>query len=433
MADINFLEVDTGKILDDVLRGLEKYVQEPLFPGDERRIFGEALAMVIGAMFQTINDGCRQRLLRYARDEVLDALGENRGIQRIQPTPAETVLQFSVEIPLRNNVIIPSGLRVTGPSNLYFKTTQTVVLQAGTKSVNVIAECVDGGSHANEIEVGQLDTIVDVSEIPQIKTVSNLIETHGGGDTETDDALRERIRTAENAASCGTQSSYKSWTLSANSRISDAVISTGTEHVTIEKPVVDGKVYLCAPALISGTLESENDFTILSSDDDGLITLSVDPDLDSITLKFERTRYGVVTVMPIMAGGEVPDEDVLNDVREVLSRPEVKPLTDKVEVLAPDRVPYDIELEYWTTSLEEAASVQTIEGDGGSIDDYIYWQDSTTQDINPDQLAKRVLCPHDGGTGATRVKVIKPEYRVLSQSEVAKWSGKLTVRHSVRG
>ncbi len=433
MADINFLEVDTGKILDDVLRGLEKYVQEPLFPGDERRIFGEALAMVIGAMFQTINDGCRQRLLRYARDEVLDALGENRGIQRIQPTPAETVLQFSVETPLRNNVIIPSGLRVTGPSNLYFKTTQTVVLQAGTKSVNVIAECVDGGSHANEIEVGQLDTIVDVSEIPQIKTVSNLIETHGGGDTETDDALRERIRTAENAASCGTMSSYKHWTISANAKIVDAAVSTGEERITVQKEAQNAKVYLCAPDLIPGTLKVDCSHSILSTDDDGLVTLAVDPTITTVTCSYRRKKDGVVTIMPVLAGGEIPDDDVLDDVREVLNRPEVKPLTDKIEVLAPKTVPYDIELEYWTTSLDEAEVVQTIEGAGGVIDDYIFWQDSTSQDINPDQLTKRVLCPHAGGTGASRAIVILPAYRDLDKTEVAKWSGKLTVRHSVRG
>ncbi|MDE5758626.1 MAG: hypothetical protein K2H85_08440, partial [Allobaculum sp.] len=84
--DINFLEVDSGKILDDTLNLLEQANSAPLYAGDERRIFGEALAMVINTMAQTINDGCRQRLLRYARGEVLDALGENRGVERILPS-----------------------------------------------------------------------------------------------------------------------------------------------------------------------------------------------------------------------------------------------------------------------------------------------------------------------------------------------------------
>ena len=431
--DINFLEVDSGKILDDVLSQLEQHVQEPLYPGDERRTFGEALAMVINAQVQTINDGCRQRLLRYARGDVLDALGENRGVSRIRPTPAETILQFSVENVLTMNVIIPAGIRVTGPDNLFFKTTQTVVLQAGKKTVNAPAESIDGGSQYNEIAVGKLDTIVDKSEIARISGVTNLVETFGGGNIEDDEALRERIRTAENAASCGTESSYRYWTISANAKIVDAAVSASEEIVRVEKTAKDAKVYLCAPDLIPGTLKVDCSYSVLSTDDDGLVTLAVDPTITTVTCSYRRKKDGVVTIMPILAGGEIPDDDVLDDVREVLNRPEVKPLTDKIEVLAPKTVPYDIELEYWTTSLDEAEVVQTIEGSGGVIDDYIFWQDSTSQDINPDQLAKRVLCPHTGGTGATRARVILPVYRELDKTEVAKWSGKLTVRHSVRG
>lgn len=431
--DINFLEIDSGKILDDILNQLEQGVSEPLYPGDERRIFGEALAMVINAQYQTINDGCRQRLLRYARGDVLDALGENRGVSRIRPTPAETILQFSVENVLTMNVIIPAGIRVTGPDNLFFKTTQTVVLQAGKKTVNSPAESIDGGSQYNEIAVGKLDTIVDKSEIARISGVTNLVETFGGGNIEDDDALRERIRTAENAASCGTESSYRYWTISANAKIVDAAVSASEEIIRVEKTAKDAKVYLCAPDLIPRTLKVDCSYSVLSTDDDGLVTLAVDPTITTVTCSYRRKKDGVVTIMPILAGGEIPDDDVLDDVREVLNRPEVKPLTDKIEVLAPKTVPYDIELEYWTTSLDEAEVVQTIEGSGGVIDDYIFWQDSTSQDINPDQLAKRVLCPHTGGTGATRARVILPVYRELDKTEVAKWSGKLTVRHSVRG
>lgn len=431
--DINFLEIDSGKILDDILNQLEQGVSEPLYPGDERRIFGEALAMVINAQYQTINDGCRQRLLRYARGDVLDALGENRGVSRIRPTPAETILQFSVENVLTMNVIIPAGIRVTGPDNLFFKTTQTVVLQAGKKTVNAPAESIDGGSQYNEIAVGKLDTIVDKSEIARISGVTNLVETFGGGNIEDDDALRERIRTAENAASCGTESSYRYWTISANAKIVDAAVSASEEIIRVEKTAKDAKVYLCAPDLIPGTLKVDCSYSVLSTDDDGLVTLAVDPTITTVTCSYRRKKDGVVTIMPILAGGEIPDDNVLDDVREVLNRSEVKPLTDKIEVLAPKTVPYDIELEYWTTSLDEAEVVQTIEGSGGVIDDYIFWQDSTSQDINPDQLAKRVLCPHTGGTGATRARVILPVYHELDKTEVAKWSGKLTVRHSVRG
>ena len=433
MAELNFLETDSKEIYNTVLNLLEQAIATPLNAGDERRIFGEALVMVINTMFQTINDGARQRLLRYARGEVLDALGESRGVTRITPSVAETTLRFSLESPISSNIIIPSGIRVTGPSNLFFETSQTVVLPAGLSSITAPAVSVEGGSEYNDIAIGELDTIVDKSQIPQISAVTNTTMTSGGGNTEDDYAYRERIRTAENGLSCGTEAGYRFWTLSANSKIVDAAVSTGEERIEITKSVQDGKVFVCAPNYIEGTMTSpDGDFSLLY-EDDGLITITPEnEELETMRLSFIRKRDGVVSVMPILAGGEVPSEDVLEDVREMLSRPEVKPLTDYVRVSAPSLVFYDVELEYWTDLLTEADTVQAVEASDGAISQYIYWQDSTAgQDINPDQLAKRVLSPSTG-TGAVRVKVIKPDYVELSQTEVAKWSGNLKVSHQNR-
>ena len=434
--DINFLEVDSGKILDDTLNLLEQANSAPLYPGDERRIFGEALAMVLNSMFQTINDGCRQRLLRYARGEVLDALGEYRCVQRILPSKAETILQFRVESPQASNVIIPAGVRVTDANSFFFETTKTVVLASGTLFVNAPASSIEGGSQYNGIEIGELNTIVDKSTIPQISQVKNLVMTSGGGNVESDDTYRERIRTAENKLSCGTESSYLFWTLSANPKIVDAAVSTGEELVEAVKPIVDGKVYLNGIGMVEGTLEAEVDFKIEKHDDE-LVILNIDQENEDETpeelfISFKRKRDGVVVIRPILAGGEVPTEDVLEDVREVLFRPEVKPLTDYVQVVAPDLVFYDIELEYWTDILTEADTIQAIEDPDGAISQYIYWQDSTAgQSINPDQLLKRVLCP-TVGTGALRARVIKPEYKELAKTEVAKWSGQLKISHKTR-
>ena len=96
MPDINFIETDAKKVSDTVLEELENGANEPLYPGDERRIFGETLAQVVVTIYNTVNDACRQRLLRYARGEVLDALGENRDVTRISPTSATTTLRFGV-------------------------------------------------------------------------------------------------------------------------------------------------------------------------------------------------------------------------------------------------------------------------------------------------------------------------------------------------
>lgn len=127
---------------------------------------------------------------------------------------------------------------------------------------------------------------------------------------------------------------------------------------------------------------------------------------------------------------------MLADVLAACSADDVRPLTDMVTVEAPETREYDIELTYYTTKANESEVVQNVEGSGGAIDQYINWQGSTlNQDINPDELRKRILCPDwaDDLIGATRVQIIKPEYTELNSTTVAKFSGKKTVKHIVRG
>ena len=96
MSELKFIDTEAGPIRDGILEDLENGVGDPLYPGDERRIFGEALAQVVVAVYNSVNDACRQKMLRYARGDVLDALGENRDTARLDPTFATTTLRFGV-------------------------------------------------------------------------------------------------------------------------------------------------------------------------------------------------------------------------------------------------------------------------------------------------------------------------------------------------
>ena len=137
---------------------------------------------------------------------------------------------------------------------------------------------------------------------------------------------------------------------------------------------------------------------------------------------------GRVKIVPICAGGELPSEDVLADVLAVCSSDDVKPLTDLVTVEAPSVESYDIELTYYTTTANESAVVSAVEGSGGAIDSYVYWQDSALdQDINPSELMKLIL-----NAGATRVEITSPVYTELGETTVAKFSGTATVTHVAR-
>lgn len=448
MAEINFIETSADAIVSNVLEQLENGVAEPLYPGDERRIFGDALAAVLVSVFNSVNDACRQKMLRYARGNVLDALGENRDVKRLVPTYATTTLRFRISEPVASNIVIPSGLRVSSDFNRYFLTDRTVVLYAGALSVDVPATAEKGGSDYNGIEPREIKTIIDISEAVLIDTVTNLTETTGGGDIEGDDAYRERIREAENKLStAGPAKAYKYWALSANSLVSDAVVQSEREEVTRTLPVYAGCAFIGGDTLLPATLvvylpsgaeaTEGTDYTATYSDD--LLMLELSGRLASatmVTIKISRDMRGCVKIVPICAGGELPSDEVLADVLTVCSADDVRPLTDRVTVEAPSVVYYDIDLIYYTTKANESEVVQNVEGSDGAINRYVYWQGSNLdQDINPDYLRKLILAPDWSNelTGATRVEITAPQFTELNSTTVAKFSGNLTVRHIVKG
>lgn len=448
MSEIQFIDTNAQTVLASVLEELENGVSEPLYPGDERRIHGEAMAQVVVAFYNVVNDSCRQRMLRFARGAVLDALGENRDVYRQESTFATTTLRFGVSEPVTSNIVIPAGLRVTGDYAHYFITDEAVVLYAGSEYVEVTATAENGGEEYNDMAPGSIDTIVDVSEVPLIDYVSNVDATDGGGDEEADEPFRERIREAENRLStAGTAKAYKFWALSANPLVSDAVVESKTETVKRTLPVYAAHAFQGGANLLPDTLTvylpdgtaaaPGMDYTAAYSDE--LLTLTLSGALanaQEVQIQITRNMYGRVKIVPLCVGGDLPDEDVLADVLAACSADDVKPLTDQVFVEAPDVESYDIELTYYTTKANQAEVVRNVEGDGGAIDQYTEWQDaSLDNDINPDELRKRILGPDwaEGLTGASRVDIVKPVYKELPRTTVAKFSGNLKVSHIVKG
>lgn len=447
MSELKFIETDAKKVSDSVLEELENGVNEPLYPGDERRIVGDALAQVVVTVYNTVNDACRQKMLRYARGAVLDALGENRDVERLTPVPATTTLCFGVTEPVASNIVIPAGLRVTGDFARYFLTDATVVLYAGALTVEVTATAENGGVDYNDISPGNIKNIVDVSEVPLIDYVTNIDTTAGGADEEGDEEYRERIREAENRLStAGPPQAYKYWALSANALVSDAVVESETETISRTLTAYAGHAFQGGANLLPDTLVVylPDGSVALEGDDykatykDELLTLTLSGGLaeaQTVNIEITRKMYGRVKIVPICAGGELPDEEVLADVLAACSADDVKPLTDMVKVVPPDVEYYDIELTYWTTKATESEVVRNVEGSGGAIDRYIYWQGSNLdQDINPDELWKLIVCPHwaENLTGATRAVITQPVYKELPKTTVAKFSGNLKVQHFVK-
>lgn len=374
--DIDLIETSASTVLDIVLTALERSVSEPLYPGDERRIFGEALVGALVPLYNSMNDAARQVMLRFARGQVLDELGARTGTERLEAKKATTVLRFSVTTPRSTNIIIPKWTKATADGSLYFATDETAVLQAGTYSVDVPASATEGGSKFNGYGVGAISTLTDL--VAYIEAVTNIEETVGGDDGEPyttagDDHYRERIRLSPaKLSTAGPVGGYSYYAKSADPRICDVSV------------------------------------------------ISKSP--------------GCVTLIPLLEGGAIPNESVLAAVVAAVGADDVRPLTDKVYAEAPEAVEYDIELTYYTTQADEAQVISNIEGTGGAIDQFKAWQSAELgRAINPDYLRKLILSPDWGDSllGATRVTITSPSYEELTRQKVAKFSGTAKISHIV--
>lgn len=375
MAEINFVETDSAKLYTAIIGSLMDSCNEALYPGDERRIFGEALVSVFVSLYNEFNDKMKLRTLRYARGDVLDAIGERLAVTRLEPSRASATFRFYASAILNENIIIPAGTRITTDGSVYFATEAIAVLPAGESFVDVSAVCIAGGSAYNGFAPGSIGTIVDL--IPYIAGVENITTSSGGDDgepytTEGDNKYRERIRLAPSALStAGPESAYR------------------------------------------------------------FFVLSADPDIVDVAIECPEDEPNTVNIYPLMKGGGVPDADTLQKVLNAVNGESVRPMTDQVFAIPPEQVEYSVEIRYYCTRDDEASTIQTIEGAGGAIDQYNAWQTAAlARDINPDQLRRFLLAP-TSGTGALRVDVIRPTFLELSKSQVAVLSGAPIVSHEV--
>ena len=374
MADFDFVETDSAKLYTSIIGSLMDSCNEALYPGDERRIFGEGIVALFVSLYSEFNDQMKQRTLQYARGSVLDAIGDRYNVHRVQSTSASAVFRFLVSDVQVENIVIPAGTRITSDGSVYFATQKTAVLSAGEPYVDIVGHCSESGASYNGVAAGLIATLVDL--IPYISGASNITDTAGGTDGEPytedgDNSYRERIRLAPSSLStAGPESAYRYFVMTADSDIIDVAV-------------------VCP-----------------------------------------EDQPNVVNIYPLMAGGELPSEDVLKKVLDVLGD-DVRPMTDKVNALAPTAVDYEIELKYYTTKDDEATTIEAIEGEGGAIDQYRQWQTAMLgRAINPDQLRRFLLVP-SVGTGALRVDIVKPSYAELSKMQIAKLSGTPIITHEV--
>jgi phage-related baseplate assembly protein len=352
LPQIEFVSTDVEEIEANIITVYEGISGRKLAPGDPVRLFLQAIAAIIAQQRVLINYAAKQNLLAYAEGVYLDHHGAKFSVERLPAQPAKTTVRFTLSAPQPQDVIIPTGTRVTPDGKVFFVTTASITVPAGVTEVDVTAECTISGSIGNGWQPGQINTLVD--PLPWVKSVSNITTSSGGVDEEDDDHYRERIHQApESFSVAGPEEAYKYWAKTAHQSIIDV-------SVTSPSP-------------------------------------------------------GVVEIRPLLEGGQIPGQEILDAVAEICSDKKRRPLTDHVIVLAPEIVNYNIQLTYWVSAENASIAASIQEAVTKAVEDYRVWQCSRLgRDINPSELIARVM-----KAGARRAEVTAPVFMQLEPTQVA--------------
>lgn len=379
-----FTDTDAKELYETVMSRVQE-ATGPLYPGDERRIFTEALISLAVATFNTIDDCTKQSLLKYARGDVLDAIADGADCVRLPATKATTVVKYTFKN-ATTDIIIPAGTRVATASGKYFETSTDTEVMHGTSDVSIPAVACESGAEYNGYLENSISVMVD--PVSYAVSVTNTDTTAGGTDEETDDALRERIRLAwTHFSTCGTPESYKYWAMQADSGIADVSVSFADE---VGNP-----------------------------------------------------HRGDVTLRVAMADGTETQKSVLEKVMAEVSNDKVRPVGDIIAVGAAVLVNYDINVSYTVSADTETEAVNAIESKTytdangvertGAIEQYRLWQDTKIgRGINPSKLISLMINPAGDGTvpGATSVTITTPVEKAINESSVAHLNT-ITVSHTI--
>ncbi len=376
----NFITVDAAQLRDDIIERMEEKTGELMYPGDERRIFAEGIAYVIATLFSAANEQCKARTLTYARGHQLDALGERVGCVRAEPTPGRLRLTFTLATARPFDILVPAGTTVTADNNVVFATDESATIPAGSLSVEgVQATATVGGTITNGIPAGAVQTFVD--RLPYVSGVVNTTPSSGGDDGEP-------------------------YPLAIDAENGDD--GAGDEHYR-ERIRLAVATFSCAGSAAAYEYYARS---ASSNIEDVMIT--------------SNQEAGTVDIYVTEAGGAMPSEGTLAAVTAAVTDDAVKPLNDLVRVHAPEAVDYDISLVYYVTAEEEAAAVDAIEGAGGLLDQYNAWQQGKIgRDISPQRMMAFLL------NSCLRLDVTEPTLTRVSKSQLARFSGNLTITHTI--
>jgi phage-related baseplate assembly protein len=352
VPSIDFAVKDPTVIQHEVINDYEAAfklltgIAKSLAPGDPVRLHLLVVCHWLSHQRTLIDFTGKNNLLKYARGDYLDNLAALHGQRalRLPAHPASCTLRFTLEHPLAFDASIPWGTQCQAPNGIIFQTLTAGTIKTGEFFCDVSAQALDAGVIGNGFVPGQVNTIINWNQQFAME-VSNTDTTDGGSDEETDNQYRYRVWLAiESYSTCGPRAAYEFWALSAHPDISQCVVYSA--------PDIAGEVHL----------------------------------------------------YPLLKGGQIPSQSILDMVLAKCSADTVRPLTDYVTAYAPTPFIYTLNMTYYVSKDNEVVQSSISVNVNQAVSDWILWQRSYVgRDLNCDELIRRCL-----EAGAKRIDVTSP-------------------------
>jgi phage-related baseplate assembly protein len=403
--DLKFAE-DDARVLADKLKDIYEAIRrthgEPGYRqslADPERILLLTEATILAQVNQNIDYAGKENLLFFAGEETIEQIGYlygDRG-KRLPASSALTTIRYSLSTPRTVLTIIPKGSRTTPDNKVFFATKNAIEIPAGELHGDAEAECTIAGMLGMGFEPGDINNMVDV--LPFVATAENITPTSGGADIEDIEVYRARLQLLpESFSVAGPDGAYEFWARTANPGIADA-------KVWMPELDIESFAEFLEPW---GITDAAGFYNALGD-----------------YYRESGTGPGNVNVTVLMKDGELPSEEILNQVKETLNEKTRRPLTDYVHVAEPQVQEFGVSVRYWIETERATKAASIIEAVEKAVDQYITWQKSRLGlDILPDILHKYIM-----DCGVKRLEITEPIFQILGANEVAQFSGSKTVTY----
>lgn len=222
--DYQFVSTDTEELLQLAIAVYEKLTGITVRPASPEHLF---IRWAINMLLQTrvlINHAANQNLPSRATGENLDALGELfYSHDRPGAAAATCWVEVTISAVQDTAILIPKGTRFTDVSNtLYWNAVEDAYIPAGELTGCVQIMCETTGTAGNGYLPGQINTLVDISDILYYSSCRNITVSDGGAEQATDEEFYQLLRASEDAYSvAGPMGAYEYWAKSVSTEIAD--------------------------------------------------------------------------------------------------------------------------------------------------------------------------------------------------------------------